>query len=130
MNSLSKKTFFKIGQIIIILRIFFRKNFTFTGWKVRWLFCFLKKKVLVETQLCGRPVIGTDSGGIPDIIEDEKTGLLVKPKDPLDLAKAMEKILKDYCLAEKLAERGYRQAVSKFSPEAIQEKFLEFISLD
>lgn len=86
--------------------------------------------VLVEAQLCGRPVIGTNSGGIPDIIEDNLTGLLVKPKDPLYLAKAMEKILADLCFAEKLAERGYRSAISKFSPEAIQEKFMEFINLD
>jgi glycosyltransferase involved in cell wall biosynthesis len=83
--------------------------------------------VLVEAQLCRRPVIGTSSGGIPDIIEDEITGLLVRPKDPVHLAEAIEKILKDQSFAEKLAERGYRSAVSKFSPEAIQEKFLDFV---
>jgi len=86
--------------------------------------------VLVEAQLCGRPVIGTDSGGIPDIIEDKVTGLLVKPEDPLDLAKAMEKILVESDFARKLAERGYHSAISKFSPDAIQEKFLEFVKRD
>lgn len=86
--------------------------------------------VLVEAQLCGRPVIGTNSGGIPDIIEDNVTGLLVKPQDPVDLAKAIEEILVDPELGEKLAERGYASAVSKFSPEAIQEKFMEFINLE
>lgn len=86
--------------------------------------------VLVEAQLCGRPVIGTDSGGIPDIIEDNVTGLLVKPQDPVDLAKAIEKIISDPEFAEGLAERGYQSAVSKFSPEVIQEKFMEFIKLE
>ncbi len=86
--------------------------------------------VLVEAQMCGRPVIGTNSGGIPDIIQDDITGLLVKPEDPLDLAKAIERILVDPELAEKLAERGYALTISKFSPEAIQAKFMEFINLD
>jgi glycosyltransferase involved in cell wall biosynthesis len=86
--------------------------------------------VLVEAQLCGRPVIGTNSGGIPDIIEDNVTGLLVKPQDPVDLAKAIERILVDPELAEKLAEQGFQSAISKFSHEAIQEKFMEFINLE
>lgn len=86
--------------------------------------------VLVEAQLCGLPVIGTRSGGITDIIQDNLTGLLVKPQDPLDLAKAIEKILSDPGFAEGLAERGYHSAISKFSPEAIQKKFMEFINLD
>ncbi len=86
--------------------------------------------VLVEAQLCGRPVIGTDSGGIPDIIRDKVTGLLVKPEDPLDLAEAMEKVLVDSNLAERLGERGYHSAISKFSPDAIQEKFMEFVNKD
>lgn len=83
--------------------------------------------VLVEAQLCQRPVIGTDSGGIPDIIQDKITGLLVRPEDPVDLAEAIEEILKDKSLAERLAEGGYRSAVAKFSPDAIQEKFIKFI---
>jgi glycosyltransferase involved in cell wall biosynthesis len=58
------------------------------------------------------------------------TGLLVNPEDPVDLAKAIERILVDPELAEKLAEQGFQSAISKFSPEVIQEKFMEFINLD
>ena len=83
--------------------------------------------VLVEAQLCQRPVIGTNSGGIPDIIEDGKTGLLFKPKDSLDLARAMEKVSSDFELAKKLAEGGYKSALEKFSPETIREKYLDYI---
>lgn len=86
--------------------------------------------VLVEAQLCRRPVIGTNSGGIPDIIEDEVTGLLVKPEDAQDLAVAIERILADRSFAEKLAERGYLSAIREFSPEAIQKKFLDFVKKD
>jgi glycosyltransferase involved in cell wall biosynthesis len=84
--------------------------------------------VLVEAQLCRRPVIGTKSGGIPDIIEDEVSGLLVPPKDDLCLASAIERILTDEKLAENLAEAGYRSALEKFSPEAIQRKYQQVLS--
>jgi glycosyltransferase involved in cell wall biosynthesis len=84
--------------------------------------------VLVEAQLCRRPVIGTKSGGIPDIIEDEMTGLLVPPRDYFSLASAMERILTDEKLAGSLAEAGYRSALKKFSPEAIQRKYQQVLS--
>ncbi len=84
--------------------------------------------VLVEAQLCRRPVIGTKSGGIPDIIEDEMTGLLIPPKDHFSLAFAMERILTDEKLAGNLAEAGYRSALGKFSPEVIQGKYQQILS--
>ncbi|MCK4403797.1 MAG: glycosyltransferase family 4 protein [candidate division Zixibacteria bacterium] len=84
--------------------------------------------VLVEAQLCKRPIIGTKSGGIPDIIEDEVTGLLVPPGDHLSLASAMERILADEKLAGDLAEAGFRSALEKFSPETIQAKYLELLT--
>jgi glycosyltransferase involved in cell wall biosynthesis len=83
--------------------------------------------VLVEAQLCQRPVIGTKSGGIPDIIEDGVTGLLVPPHDHLNLASAMERILTDEESASRLAEGGYQGAIAKFSPEAIGKKYLDCI---
>jgi len=84
--------------------------------------------VLVEAQLCKRPVIGTASGGIPDIIEDEVSGLLVPPRDHISLASAMERVLTDHNLAEGLAEAGYLSASSKFSPETIQAKYSELLT--
>jgi glycosyltransferase involved in cell wall biosynthesis len=84
--------------------------------------------VLVEAQLCQRPVIGTKSGGIPDIIVDGVTGLLVPPQDYLSLACAMERILTDQNLAENLSEAGYVSAKAKFSPETIQAKYLELLT--
>jgi glycosyltransferase involved in cell wall biosynthesis len=80
--------------------------------------------VLVEAQLCKRPVIGTRSGGILDIIEDGKSGILVTPKDQVNLASAMERIIKDENLAHQLAEEGYQSALAKFSPEAVLQKYL------
>jgi len=83
--------------------------------------------VLVEAQLCKRPVIGTRSGGITDIIEDDVSGLLVPPRDHESLAQAMERILTDRQLAERLAEGGYGSALARFSPQAVLRKYLEVI---
>ena len=44
---------------------------------------------LIEAMALGKPVIGTSVGGIPEVIEHGKNGLLVKPQDPLSLAEAI-----------------------------------------
>jgi len=72
-------------------------------------------------------VIGTRSGGITDIIEDGKSGILVPPQDQVSLASAMERILTDHNLASRLAEEGYQSAIAKFSPEAVLQKYEEVI---
>jgi len=85
--------------------------------------------VLVEAQLCGKPVVGVNSGGILDIIEHEKTGLLALPGDSRSLALAIEKLLTDEDFAEKLAAAGYRSAQEKFSSETITRKYIEVLTM-
>ena len=48
---------------------------------------------LMEAMAAGLPIIASRVGGIPDLIEHEKNGLLVEPKDNLDLAQKLEKII-------------------------------------
>lgn len=57
----------------------------------------------LEAMACGLAVIGTRVGGIPDLIEDDVNGLLVKPADPAVLAAAISKLLKDNQLREKFS---------------------------
>ena len=85
--------------------------------------------VLVEAQLCRKPVVGINSGGILDIVENEKTGLLVSPEDSQSLASAIEKLLTDEDYAEKLAVAGYKSAQEKFSSEAITRKYLQVLNM-
>lgn len=73
--------------------------------------------VLIEAGACGKPVIGTSVGGIPLVVSDQKTGLLVPPKDSEALAKAIIKILKDPKLAKKMGENGYKKAKENFTWE-------------
>lgn len=84
--------------------------------------------VLLEAMACKKPVIGTNTGGIPDIVKDGKTGLLVPEKDSHALANAIEKLLKDKSLAKTLAENGYRYSTQKFSASKIAEYMFEVYS--
>ena len=77
---------------------------------------------LAEAMLNRRPVIGADSGGIPDLIEDGRTGLLFQKGDSGKLAEAMRKILKDDRFAQQIAENGYQYVKGNLSSERIGEK--------
>jgi glycosyltransferase involved in cell wall biosynthesis len=70
--------------------------------------------VLLEAIANRVPVISTRLSGIPEVIEDGVTGLLVDPGDEEALAKAIARLLNDPKLREKLAENGRRQIEKSF----------------
>lgn len=65
----------------------------------------------------GKPVIGTRSGGVPEVIEDGISGLLVPPRDPRALAGAIRSLVDDPAAARRLAENGRLRAIREFSVE-------------
>jgi glycosyltransferase involved in cell wall biosynthesis len=67
-------------------------------------------RVLVEAFCRGRGVIGTRAGSIPDLVEDDCSGILVDPSDPDDLAAALVQVLSDRGLAARLGERARLRA--------------------
>ena len=62
--------------------------------------------ILPEAMLCGIPVIATPVGGIPEVIRDRETGLIVPCCDPVSLATALEKLLSDEALTSEIANRA------------------------
>ena len=64
-------------------------------------------RVLVEAFCRGRPVIGTSSGGIPDLVQDGESGLLVPAEDAGALAQALTRVLGDRGLAGRLGAGAY-----------------------
>ena len=67
--------------------------------------------VFVEAQAAETPVVATAVGGIPEVVEDGITGLLVPPENPQALAQAMLKLLRDPLLAKRLSETAKKQVL-------------------
>jgi glycosyltransferase involved in cell wall biosynthesis len=68
---------------------------------------------LVEGALCGCALVGARSGGIDEIVEHEKTGLLFEPGDDVGLAAALDRLLRDAPLARRLGEEARGRALGR-----------------
>ncbi|MBI4577680.1 MAG: glycosyltransferase [Planctomycetes bacterium] len=66
--------------------------------------------VLLEAMAAGRPVVASRVGGIPEVVEEGRTGLLVPPGDPEAMALALGRVLDDPGLARRMGEAGARRA--------------------
>ncbi len=64
--------------------------------------------VLLEAMMAKLPIVATNNGGIPEIIDDGKNGILVPPKDSKALARAIEKLLNDEKLRETMSEKNHK----------------------
>lgn len=73
--------------------------------------------VLLEAWLYGKPVIGANAGGIPDVIENERDGLLVPFGDAGALAGAIQRLLQDRALAAELGARGCAKVLAEHTWE-------------
>jgi glycosyltransferase involved in cell wall biosynthesis len=72
---------------------------------------------ILEAMALSRPVIASRVGGIPEMIEDERTGLLVPPHDSTALASAIGRLLRDHPLADTLARAGHDLVHERFCVE-------------
>jgi glycosyltransferase involved in cell wall biosynthesis len=81
--------------------------------------------VLLEAMNHGTPVIASRVGGIPDIVEDGVSGLLVPPGDADALAAAIRRVRDDPALARGLGEAGRRRLREQFNWPAIVQRWLD-----
>jgi len=80
---------------------------------------------LMDAMACRLPVVATRVGGIPEVVEHGKTGLLVSPRSPKSLAKAILKLYENRELAHRLGQKGYEVVHQKFSAEAMASKAID-----
>ena len=79
--------------------------------------------VAVEAQMCATPVVAADSGGLPDVVRQGETGILVPPRDPAALAAALDALAASPDHGRALGEEGRRRAVAAFAPEAAARRY-------
>jgi len=84
--------------------------------------------VLPEAMRAGTCVIGTDCGGVPEIIEHGRTGLLFKPDDAQDLANQLHRLVTDEAYRLQLAAAGQREADARFSEAQHFERLLQIFT--
>ena len=78
---------------------------------------------LLEAFACGLPVVTTNAGGIPDIVSNERTGLVVQCGDCEGMAREAMRLLQDANLAERIVSQA-RQECQKYSWGAVRSKWL------
>lgn len=83
--------------------------------------------VLVEAAACGLPVVASNIGGVPSVVEDGKTGFLIKPKDKEALKKSIIKLLKEEDLRKTMSDDAQRKAQENFTQEKMSQETLKII---
>ena len=78
-----------------------------------------------EALACEKPVVGSNVGGIPDIVKDGYTGLLVKPGNPEELANAIIKLLNNLKLCKKLGENGRKFVKENYEEKVLTKRFYD-----
>jgi len=77
---------------------------------------------VLEAMAAGKPIAASRVGGVPELIEDQVTGLLVPPKNPSALARAISRLLSDKAFARQLAERAREQVRRRFTVEQMAKR--------
>lgn len=80
---------------------------------------------ILEAMAAGLPVVASNVGGVPEVVVDGDTGLLVPPGDPQSLAAAIERLLEDPVLCRRLGEAGRIRVAEHFSLAAVHQAHLE-----
>ena len=95
---------------------------------IRWFDVFVMCSVLeglctsiLDAHILGTPVVGSDTGGIPEIVKNEVTGLVVPPKDSEALAQSVIRLIQNPSLGQKLNQAGRLLVKDRYSIDSMVE---------
>ncbi len=83
--------------------------------------------VFAEASAAGLPVVGTNVGGITDIVQDKQTGLVVSPKDPEAIVDALEYLYNHPEEGKNMGEYGRKFVQENFSWQSVAERYVQAI---
>ena len=83
---------------------------------------------LLEASVYGLPAVAPRISGIPEVVRDEQTGLLVEPGDPSSLARAIIRLLEDNPLRQRLGAAAAEMSLTQFAPQQRLCKLIEYLS--
>lgn len=83
---------------------------------------------LMEAMATGIPVVATNVGGVAELVESERTGLLVPPADSGALAQAIARYQDDHELRRRVASHGRERVIQQYNVEIEGQKLLDFFS--
>lgn len=81
--------------------------------------------VAVEVSMAGVPIIGSRIGGIPDVVEDGKTGLLFEPGNAVELAEKIKKLVEMPNLAAEMGKAAQQRAKQFYSLSSMTKSYIE-----
>ncbi|MBN1272430.1 MAG: glycosyltransferase family 4 protein [Candidatus Aminicenantes bacterium] len=80
---------------------------------------------ILDAMACSLPVVATRTGGIPEVVKNTVTGILVPPKDPAALSEAILTLYKDKKLGRELGVKGSEVVREKYSAESMAGKVMD-----
>lgn len=83
--------------------------------------------VYIEASACGKAVVGSNVGGIPDAVQDGVSGLLVEPNSVDSVTSALKKLLADPELCARLGRQGYERVTREFTFNKYASELQEFV---
>ncbi len=80
---------------------------------------------VLEASACGKPVVVSSVGGLPEVVEDGVTGLVVPPRDPQRTAEAIERLVTDAALRARMGPAGRERVARRYDWERCVDRMLE-----
>ena len=85
-------------------------------------------RTVIEAMACSLPVVATRVGGIPEILDDGKNGLLVDHEDENALHSAVKALLENPTLRKRLGDTAYKKAQAEYSDVVHARRILEVVN--